>query len=275
MNAQVIVPIDFSENADKALHFAFDLARRMHAPLRLVHIIQMPMLDATGPLGYAADAYKELHSHAEHELKIRENNLKDKGVDVSTFLKDGFVADEVVSLVNNSNPACLVLGTTGAGGILSRMIGSNASHIIRRVKTPTILIPAEAPNKPIHEAVYCAMLESSENQTLKTAIEFCTYLGAHLSMLKVNASLQLNEVPDDIVLSDIKKEIGENTPALMHIAADSPSEGIEDFLEHHPTDLIIMVMRKLSILDRIFEGSNTRRMALNTKIPMLVLHKED
>jgi len=275
MKQPVIVPTDFSETADKALQAAFELARRMHAPLHILHVIQMPMLDAAGPLGYAADAYRELRDQADRDMKVRQDNYAEKEVDLHIEICDGFVADEVVAYCEKHNPAYCVLGTTGASGFLSRIIGSNASHIIRRVNIPVLLIPGEADIRPIKQAVYCAMLESNEIPYLKSAMTFCSFYQAELSLLKVNANLQLNEVPDDIIMNEIKAEFGSKTPALLQISADSPSEGIEDFLEDHPTDLVIMVTRKLGLLDRIFEGSTTRRLALNSSLPMLVLHKSE
>lgn len=55
------------------------------------------------------------------------------------------------------------------------------------------------------------------------------------------------------------------------IKDDEVDEGIEDFLEDHPSDLLAMVARKRNLFERIFKASHTRKMSYETEIPLLVL----
>lgn len=272
--AKIVVPVDFSTTSDKALEFAFSLARRLDASLHIVHIAHLPMLDAAGPMGYAADAYREMREKAVKATDERMNKYKDRGVDIQAEIRDGFVAEEIVRYVNEMMPDYVVMGTTGASGLIASVIGTNAAFVIRKAKVPVILIPENWEPGPLKDIIYAAMLEDSELKYLKQAIHFASIYDAHLSILKVDASLQLNQTDDQILLNELRAELGDKTPALLQINADSPSEGIEDFIEYHPVDLVVLVARRLSIFDRIFEASTTRRMAMHSKVPLLVLHRD-
>jgi nucleotide-binding universal stress UspA family protein len=274
MEKRILVPVDFSSTSDKALAFAFDLARRTHAQLHVLHVVHLPMMDAAGPLGYAADAYKEMREKAEAELAEREEKYKDRGVNWVSEMADGFVAEEVGHRAEELQPTFLVLGTTGATGFIAQVMGTNAAHIVRKVKAPVILIPEQWEGGPIKDMVYAAMLEDSEIPFLSQAIAFAQTYDAHLSLLKVNASLQLNQTEDEPLINEIRAKFGEQTPALLHMKADSAAEGLEDFMEFHPVDALVLVSRRLNLFDRIFESSTTRRLTMQTRIPLLIMHRD-
>jgi nucleotide-binding universal stress UspA family protein len=274
MEKTILVPVDFSKTSDKALAFAFDLARRTHAQLHVMHVIHLPMMDAAGPLGYAVDACREMRERAEVALAELEKKYKDRGVRWMSEIADGFVAEEVVNRANAMVPSFLVLGTTGASGFISQVMGTNAAHIVRKVKSPVVLIPEQWESSDMKDMVYAAMLEDSEIPFLEHAIAFAQTYDAHLSLLKVNASLQLNQTEDEPLLNEIRAKFGPQTPALLHMKADSAAEGLEDFMEFHPVDALILVSRKLNLFDRIFESSTTRRLTMQTRIPLLIMHRD-
>ncbi len=274
MENTILVPLDFSATADKALAFAFDLARRTHARLHVMHVVHLPMMDAAGPLGYAADAYREMREKAEAELADREAKYKDRGVVWVSEIADGFVAEEVVHRAKELSPKYLVLGTTGATGFLTQVMGTNAAHIVRKVNVPVVLIPEQWEAGPMKDIVYAAMLEDSEVPFLEQAVAFTQLYDGHLSLLKVNASLQLNQTEDEPLIHEIRAKYGAQSPALLHIKADSAAEGLEDFMEFHPVDALVLVSRKLNLFDRIFESSTTRRLAMQTRIPLLIMHRD-
>jgi hypothetical protein len=58
------------------------------------------------------------------------------------------------------------------------------------------------------------------------------------------------------------------------IKDDQVDEGIEDFLEDHPSDLLAMVARKRNLFKKIFKASHTRKMSYETEIPLLLLQEK-
>ena len=66
----------------------------------------------------------------------------------------------------------------------------------------------------------------------------------------------------------------ENGKLVGFIDGADVKEGIDHYLEEKQVDLVVMSTHKKTILERLFMQSNTKLMAMQTKVPLLVYHKE-
>ena len=272
--APIIVPLDFSQTADKALDAAITIAKLHQMSLLLVHVVHVPLIDAVGPLGYSADAHQALFKGAQEAMDKRVALVKQHQIEVEGRILDGFVADTLEEQVNESHAQLLVMGTTGASGILERLIGSNATHLLHRVKIPMLFIPEKSgPFSPKH-VLFATQLERDDRMPLAHALGLLVPFNADVELLHVNANLQLDLQANTPLLEALKSEFPQTNLELREITADSASEGLELFLLDNPVDLLVMVPQRKSWLDRLFEGSTTRNLAMQARVPMLMVPED-
>jgi len=143
----ILVPLDGSELAEKALPLAIELAVRWREPLHLVAVHQSMSIfiaPEAGPaslVGLDQDVRKSLKAYLE---RTAERVAAANGVTVLPVLLDGEVV-EMLSHYATSQVARLVVMTThGRGGVSRMFLGSVADRLIRHLRCPTILATPDA-----------------------------------------------------------------------------------------------------------------------------------
>ncbi|MEM3547260.1 MAG: universal stress protein [Candidatus Bathyarchaeia archaeon] len=124
MIKKILVAIDGSEHAYKALDSALDLAEKYSAAVTIINVFQAPMIPIVPSVGYLAEgelptypvAYDDLVKEvkATHEKILshalrRAKRLK-PNLEVSTLLKEGRLADEIVKVTKEENFDLIVMG---------------------------------------------------------------------------------------------------------------------------------------------------------------------
>ena len=134
---RVLVAIDGSPNAQRALETAIDLAKGMSAELRVAHVVYVPTLFwSMGVPGSAVptDKIEEDAEQVARQLLAKAVKFsKDAGV---ANLKDEMVTDLVspaqgiVQLAERDGADVIVIGTRGNGGFKKLLLGSVANSVL-------------------------------------------------------------------------------------------------------------------------------------------------
>jgi nucleotide-binding universal stress UspA family protein len=123
----ILVATDFSEPSRRALLEALTLATENNAQLSVIHVLPPDPTKAT------FDNPPELeleHLAAETQIRALLGELK-PAQKISTFIKQGHVALQVLSLIEEKAIDLLVIGTRGRGGLRKLALGSVAEELLR------------------------------------------------------------------------------------------------------------------------------------------------
>lgn len=146
MIKKILVAIDGSEHADKALEFTLDLAEKYSATVTIINVFQVPMPGYLGePFAYPialADFTKEVKavhekilSKALKRAKELKSNLK-----ISTMLKEGRPADEIVETAKEGNFDLIVMGHRGLGKVKEFFLGSVSDRVADEAHCPVLIV---------------------------------------------------------------------------------------------------------------------------------------
>jgi nucleotide-binding universal stress UspA family protein len=144
---RLVVLLDGSSLAERALPFAQTLARRLGAPVHLVTAIDPVSLvpSAIAPaLAFDAEIYDETLSQvqgaAEAGLAQASDTLREAGVDVSWEVLSG---SPYFVIADALRPGDVVVMTShGRSGVARMVMGSVAEKLIREGPAPVILVPS-------------------------------------------------------------------------------------------------------------------------------------
>ena len=128
---RVLVPLDGSELAERAIPYAKTLAKTKGSELILftVSIASVEQLDR--PM----KAYLELNA----------KELQAQGIKASTAIAYGNVADEIVSFADKNNIDLIIISTHGYSGIKRWVLGSVARKVLYGTGVQVLLIKSKAP----------------------------------------------------------------------------------------------------------------------------------
>jgi len=144
MFKRILVPVDGSDTANKALATALQLARDNGGRIRLVH--SLDELAYLWGYEYRGDTVALAREHATKVLNAAEDMAKAAGVPVEQQLMEvpGMrLGDTVASEARQWEADLIVVGTHGRRGVSRVVLGSGAEQVIRAAPVPVLVIPGE------------------------------------------------------------------------------------------------------------------------------------
>ena len=274
---KILIPVDLSENSDRALAAAKLLADKSGTELLLLHAYQPYVPDMNVPSGAGMVS---LSPEVEKSLKTRLDEFvataQAEGFQARALWSAGGIQPAIMESIEQYHPDLVVMGRTGEGGFLDTLIGSSATEIGLKAKCPVLIIPPQAAPTKFSEIVYATQLEYEENDVLRRALPVFNRMGGRVTFLKVNSPAQPNVQPDDQYMDQIMSEFGIPREEFVIGESGAVLQGIEDYCDEINADLLVMSTRKRGFIEAYFTNpSLTKKMILNTHIPLLVYHIED
>ncbi|WP_424349345.1 universal stress protein [Latilactobacillus sp. 5-91] len=137
----ILVGLDGSELADKALKQAIEVAKRNHAKLFIAQIIPDEVSVSTS-ITYPASSLEAERKSTKLYLEEKAKEAKDQGVeDVQTIFKVGSPRRELaVTIPQEADIDLTIVGVSGKGAIERLLIGSVAQFISIHSTTNVLLV---------------------------------------------------------------------------------------------------------------------------------------
>jgi nucleotide-binding universal stress UspA family protein len=274
---KILVPIDFSENADRALKAAKLVGEKTEAELLILHVYQPFIPDMTVPPGVGVlPVSVEVEDSFRNRLKEYVDQARQEGYQAEGVWASGGIHPAVFEAIDQYKPDMVVMGRTGTGGFLDKLIGSATTKIALEAKCPVLIVPPQSEPQSLREVVYATQLEFDELHILRRVFKNVEQWGARLTFLKVEGAVQPNIQPDHQFIDEITREFGISPDLFVVREASSVIEGIEGYCDEIEADLLIVSARERSFIEAyITNPSFTKKLLLDTHIPVLVYHLKD
>ncbi len=139
---RIVVAVDGSEPADRALAMASELAGAPGAAtLTLVSAISDPVTFAPTPVAGLEMVLEAEQQGAERDLAERADRLRGKGLEVRTVVRVGAAPDVVVEVSDEMDADLVVAGSTGKGAIQRAILGSVTTRLLHVLRRPLLVVP--------------------------------------------------------------------------------------------------------------------------------------
>lgn len=153
---RILVPVDFSEHADRALEYALTLAKSFRAWVELLHVVEDPF--AAG--GWASEVYvsdldglrQRALGDASKQLDACRSAILGEGVPVLATVRMGAVAQTIVEYAKAVDAHLIVTGTHGRTGLAHLMLGSVAERVVRTAPCPVLTVGTSDVTRKVHAA---------------------------------------------------------------------------------------------------------------------------
>lgn len=147
----IVVGVDHSEQAKKALRFALEEAKLRNAKLRVVHAWRYGTIGTRGTTGLegfytpvvGADA-NDVREAAEQTLEetLREPLAEYDSVEIERRVVEGPPASVLVSESRDAD--LLVVGSRGYGGFTELLLGSVSQQVSHHAACPVVIVRPKA-----------------------------------------------------------------------------------------------------------------------------------
>jgi nucleotide-binding universal stress UspA family protein len=138
----LLVAIDGSDSARRALQYAIDMARETNAvELHLATVLPQPDVYGKIAIYSSLDEIRAMQKeHAQEILAPAIEAVKQAGVPYTVDSLTGDVAHALVRHAVDRGCDGIVMGTRGTGGIANLVMGSIATRVIHLTKLPVTLV---------------------------------------------------------------------------------------------------------------------------------------
>ena len=136
---RIVVGVDGSETAQRALHWAIDEARRREARLDVIHAWHMPF---TGVTPYAPPPQWDSTVFEDEAKGVLDRALAAEdttGVEVHRFVSLGGAAEMLIQASKGAD--LVVVGSRGRGGFTGLLLGSVSQQVVHHAPCPVVVIP--------------------------------------------------------------------------------------------------------------------------------------
>ncbi|MDD5081981.1 MAG: universal stress protein [Dehalococcoidales bacterium] len=142
---KVLVSLDGSPESEAVLPHIDDLAPRLKAEVVLVQIVEQAYHvfaseGGVGQIPFTDDEMKPLVDGARTYLKKIEDKLRDKGIKVTSEVRVGAPAEEIIKFADEVKADIVVMATHGRSGIGRWIFGSVSGKVLREGNTPILLV---------------------------------------------------------------------------------------------------------------------------------------
>jgi nucleotide-binding universal stress UspA family protein len=141
MLERIVVAVDGSENADRALAFAADLAARYGASLTILTVIPPLIIPSYGGPVYEPPSPDSMRTIYDEILAIRKARVQSPQLPrVETVKREGIVVEELLAYLDQEKPDLLVMGSRGLSAGRRLFLGSVSDALVHHAPCPVLVV---------------------------------------------------------------------------------------------------------------------------------------
>jgi nucleotide-binding universal stress UspA family protein len=142
--SRVLVPVDFSVHAEKAMHYATTLAERFGGTVELLHVVEDPFVSGA----WASEAFtpnipellNDLMSDARRRIEALKATIATGGIRIEANVLLGQPAEAIGERAKTGGFDLIVMGTHGRAGLSHVFMGSVAERVVRTAPCPVLTV---------------------------------------------------------------------------------------------------------------------------------------
>lgn len=270
---KILVPTDFSKNADNALLYAIQLANHFEAEIELLHAY-----DAIATTGSLMNVIEYVRENAERDLSRTIKNFKvylNYGTKLTGRVIQSTPIDAIISAGRSKNLDLIIMGTQGASGIKEVVFGSTTEAVMQKIEAPLLAIPSGfSYRKPKEIALSLDDQDITEDRaTFQPLLNILESFFARLSIVHVLGNKNYTDFDHDIIHLIKEKHI---THFIYKLDGSKSNINrlLNEFTNSYPIDMLCMIRREKGYWNRLFFKSVTTKEIFNCPVPLLILKEK-
>lgn len=268
---KILVPTDFSDQAENALKVATQLAHKFGSEIYLLHMLELPMQEfdvlGTSPAMPEAMFFVKLASQRFDKL-LSKPYLKD--LKVHDIVKNYPSFSGIVDTCHELDIDLIVMGSHGTSGFMEMFVGSNAEKVVRHSDIPVLVIKNEHAEFSIDRFVFASDFNKDNRETYRQATEVAKAFDAKMYLLMVNTANDFKSSIDAHKQIQNFIEVSDFDNYSIHIYNDESVErGILNFSKEMDADLIGISTHGRQGIAHFFNGSISEDLVNHSKRPVI------
>ena len=269
----ILVPIDFSDQAKYAAKVASDIAKLTNSKIFLLHMLELPtgVVDPAsyGSSGNTPTTLLFLKRAREKFEEFKQLPFFD-GIELEDSVQFHKAYDGIIDESKKQNIDLVVMGSKGTSGLEEMLVGSNTEKVVRNSDIPVLVIKTEVKDFKIENIVFASNFDQKSKVAFQKILNFASLFNSRLHLLKINTihNFETTKESSDAIRNFINDyDLGDYT---LNIYNDVSVElGILNFANVIDADVILLNTSGRRGLAHLFTGSIGEDLANHAKLPVI------
>jgi nucleotide-binding universal stress UspA family protein len=285
---RILCATDFSDLSNQTISFGISLAKTFDARLFVCHIIDLPFAAMNGEVQLdPIEQQDRMMAYAQEQLA---QLFEKESIDWQPLVSIGHTADEIARIVDKNRIDIAISATHGRSGLKRLLLGSVTERLMRTIACPLLIIKEQGMKQtafpPKRILVGCDFSIDSElafRYGLAMAQEFEAELHlVHVVEPPVYQNVLFSDVSSglynrDAMLEELNDKLERMVPEEARNWCDlktvlregKADEELTRYADINDMDLVSLGVRGHGLVETLFVGSTTDRVARRSPCPVL------
>lgn len=270
---RILVPVDFSKEAECAAKVAADIAKRTGSEIYLVHMLELPVttVDPAEMSSISSEPQIIYFMKLAREKFEKFKSLPFlKGLRVIETVQFQHAFSGIIEESKKQKIDLIVMGSQGASGLQEMFIGSNTEKVVRRSHIPVLVVKKSVKEFKVDNMIFASDFNKESKTTFHRVVDFAKIFDSRIHLLYVNTIHNFNTTKN--ITERINKFIKDFDfkNYTINIYNDiSIEKGILSFGRDIDADLIALNTHGRSGLSQLFNGSIGQELANHALRPVI------
>lgn len=271
----ILVPTDFSDLSRVAIDYAVKVANKLNGTLTLLHVVTV--IQPT-----RASMRLRLEALEEELLRVAKEDMELLMAELAGKLKTSKPIDYRIVQGSSFNAAVkneakklrsglIIIGTRGANGLKKVVLGSNTASLIEISHIPVLVVPELAEFTSFRKLVYATDLRDVDSE-LEILLPYIKIFESTVHVFHATTSEKASAAAE----ARIREAIGKVDYAKfkVRVVVDKDvDKAVEAYVKETSSDLLATFTQEHSVYERLFNRSLTRKLAFQSRLPLLALRQ--
>lgn len=260
-NLNILYPTDFSELSLKHLKELIPLLAPGQNKLLLLHAASRKRKSVMSDKVEVKELFEKFTANCPELEQIDYEFKWDFGISKDLIIRES----------DNVEIDLIIMPTQGAKG-LNRLWGSKTEAVVRDAIVPVMVLPEDAHFKGFKKIILAADFnEVSCDCRLAPLLQLSDYQTSQVDILTVNRSRDDFSRREKMNRKMLKHRLHQLRPSFSEYTDKDVGMGLINYAKKTKADIISIVPRDYNFLEGLFRESVSRKMVLNSPIPLLIL----
>ena len=255
---RLLVPTDFSEQAEFATKVAAKIAKKFDCEIYFLHMVELPIAELDKMTPSYSEIPEALFFMKLAAKRFNEVLAKDylEGITIHHSIKTNSTFSGINETATELDIDMIIMGSHGASGLKEIFIGSNTEKVVRTSKVPVLVIKDTNQEFKSDNLVFASDFQFNSMHTYKQAVKFAKKFDSKIHLLLVNTPNNFSTTNE--ASKRIQNFISDSdfTNYTINIYNDETVEkGILNFSEDINADLIGISTTGRQGIAHFFNGS--------------------
>lgn len=266
---KILVPTDFSVQAENALRVAVQMARKYDGEICLLHSMEIPLHLANTPTGSLPEALFFIKLAEKRFTEVLEFPwLQD--VTVNEIIGHGEIYNDIKNTCKKENIDVIVMGSHGASGFREMFIGSNTEKVVRTSEVPVLVIKNNHSEFEIKDFVFATDFAEECRKPFREAQRFARNVEATMHLLFINTPGDFRTTGEAReIMEKFVKGTGAQNYTLNIYNDTSVEKGILGFARDTGAQMIGLSTHGRKGLSHFFNGSISEDLVNHAQMPVI------